>query len=266
MKINFDDLAKSKVLKKKNFVKTYGLWDAFFQEIRQLPNVNPENPNVQTLLSNIKLVVWCGYAEDFAELTYSKNNSCTGYAVKKFLSFFDRLSLKEKFYFNVSHRLSKVSTKANIIYKQLGDTGDEKLLRRLLMLRRDKEKILSESQKQIRLDYLNNNEDQINDEFKKRLSLFYALRSTLVHTAKPAYYVSTGSIRLYQGIDTKENNLFSSTVDFEIFFNIAIYRYADLTPPDISNLIIDFLYNESPNRFPVLNQQIINKIKQNKNE
>src|SRR6185369_12039688 len=187
-----------------------------------------------------------------------KKNNKSDQAVQKYLNFFNKLSYAEKFYFNISYKLKRISPKADRFYKQLAETGNEKYLNKLLKIQQVSRKVESENNQKIFTDFINDHYEDIDKEFIKRVELLYGLRSVLAHTGKPMVIVGSGLQNLYMGI--YETNFYSSLVAFENFFYIAIYRNLNLPLPEINTEIIKFLQGEPINRYPILVYKTIDKL------
>src|SRR5579883_3043439 len=116
MQLDLPSLSKSKDPQIREFAKGFKYWKSLFDGILQK---SPQNPNVHSLVLNLKLIIFVAYADAFGKAQGSR---------LKFINTLSSLSVEEKFFLCLVFEMKKINRHANSLAKQYEINQDKSVL------------------------------------------------------------------------------------------------------------------------------------------
>lgn len=220
------------------FTKYYQLWDAFFERVLN-SNENDKNPNIHSLVNNLRLIILSGFAENLGEKSPDLPNDKSIFK-NKFTNFLNHLIIEEKFFFCLIFEIKITSEETNKKFLTYLETGSEELLDELMQTHQKEGNQKEEDIRELLKAFYNDAPEKIQKDFDRKVNLLYGIRSKIVHTGSPVIGAVIGT-GFYSFYGEKENNFFAIKKNLNDFFLRAVLRQADIEPDPIYKKLKSYL-------------------------
>lgn len=222
------------------FAKYYQLWNAFFERVLN-GNENDANPNIHSLVNNLRLIILSGFAENLGEKSPDLPNDKSIFK-NKFTNFLNHLNIEEKFYFCLVFEIKITSEETNKKFQAYLETGSEELLDELMQTHQKEGDEKEADIRELLKAFYNDETQKIQKDFDRKVNLLYGIRSKIVHTGSPVIGAVIGT-GFYSFYGEKENNFFSIKKNLDDFFLRAALRQTNNEPEPIYKKLKGYLNN-----------------------